>query len=140
MLPPDKVAKQSFLNEVTAAMQARAKARAASAQQKPSRPRRSNALSQEYRPIEANTYSEEEAQSFLPERFRLFKDTLNNRFRVRHPLFGCKSRSWPTMGEPGALARIIRWSWRMHAKETGQATIPLPPSAAWAEAFPDDIP
>lgn len=123
-------------------MQALAKARtAAAAQRKPgSRQRRATPLSRECRRVDANAFPEDESQAFLPDRFRFFKDTVNKRFRVRRPLFGCKSRSWPTMGGPAALARIVRWAWRMHAREVGQATFVLPAHAAWAEALPDAIP
>eukprot|EP00975_Prorocentrum_lima_P046851 9793600-Prorocentrum_lima.AAC.1 len=57
-------------------------------------------------------------QLFMPDGFKVWKDTFSSRFQVRHQIFGTLSRSWQLHGSYGSGQQVLAWAWE-HAALLG---------------------
>lgn len=80
---------------------------------------RASATERRFNPKPADLLPEGEAQKFLPEGAKVWKDGRENRWVVRFSPFGSLSRSWTVYGEVGALGRVAAWAWEK-AVESGR--------------------
>jgi len=106
----------------------------------PAKPPRKKAKPAEARPVRpdpvpTDVFTEAQAQEYLPPGFTAAKSLLDNRFRVKHPILGARSRTWTKYGETGALGRLARWAWHAFSKWQPHQQ-ELPQHCKWIEAYP----